>query len=138
MDSLSRENLTGNVRSGRPTEVSVVYVQIDGTRGHGLYSKPSEEIHVMAKRMHILDAQKALIEQKSVSFNIQMNMEGRLETSQDYYDAGILLYDPSKSVYDKLHSSNNAPYGIADAINQVFFLHPSLPPEITSRISDFT
>jgi len=114
--------------------VSVIYVQIDRTRGHGLYAKPSEEIHVMAKRMHISDAQRALAELKSVSFNIPRNNEERPETPQEYYDAGILLYDPSKSVYDKSLPSNNAPYPTANAIDQVFSLHPLLPPEVTLKI----
>ncbi len=117
--------------------MSVVYVQIDGTRGHGPYGKPSEEIHVMAKRMHILDAQKALTEQKSLSFNIPRNNEEETETPQDYYDAGILLYDPSKSVYDKSLPSFNAPNPTADAIDQVFSLHPPLPPEVTLKIREF-
>lgn len=136
MDNLSREQLTGDVRPGRPTDVSVVYVQIDGTRGYGLYGKPGEEIHVMAKRMHILDAQKALRKQKSVSFKIPRNNEERPETPQEYYDAGILLYDPSKSVYDKSLPSNNKPNPTADAVNQVLSLHPPLPPEVTLKICE--
>lgn len=137
VDGLSREQLTGNVRLGRSKEVSVVYVQIDGDSGHGLYSKPSEHIHVMAKRMHILDAQKALTEQKSLSSNLLRIDEEHIETPQDYYDAGLLLYDPSKSVYDTSRPSVNAPNPTEDAITEVCSLHPPLPPEVTLKIRVF-
>lgn len=137
MDSLSREQLTGNARPGRDTEVSVVYVQIDRDTGDGLYGKSSEETHVMAKRMHILDARKALVEQKPLSSDLSSSIADQNESPEAYYDAGILLYDPSKSVYDKSYPSIDAPNPIANAIKQVFALQPPLPPEVILRISEF-
>ena len=117
--------------------MSVVYVQINGTGKHGLSGKPGEEVPVIARRMHIPDAQKALTEQKSLLFNIPRTIQERPETPQEYYDAGILLYDPSRSVYDKSLASNSPPNPIADAMNQVFSLQPPLPPEVTLKISVF-
>ena len=134
---MTREQLTGDVRPGRSRDVSVVYVQIDETKGHGLNGKSGEELHVTARRMHTLYAQKALTEQKSLSFNISRKNQERRETPQEYYDAGILLYDPSKSVHDKSLPSDSPPDPTADTINQVFLLQPPLPPEVTLKIREF-
>ncbi|KAL8704950.1 MAG: hypothetical protein Q9201_001896 [Fulgogasparrea decipioides] len=137
VDALSREQLTGDVRPGRSTDVSVVYVQLDNTKGDGKNSMPCEEVNVIAKRMNIDSARQTIREQKPVSNGIPRE-NGSLEgTLQEWFEAGMLLYDPLKPIYDKTLSSSPITYEVDRAIDQVLSLRTPLPYEVAAMIKQY-
>ena len=87
--------------------------------------------------MRINHARHALREQKPISFKIPRNNQTRAGTPQEYYDEGILLYDPFRAIYDKSLSSNKTPDEVGRAVDQVFSLEPPLPLEIAEKITAY-
>lgn len=134
VDALSEEQLSGNVRQGRSRGLSVVYVQVDGTKGEGIYAKTGWDMNVMAKRMDIGDARDAVRECKAIPFAVPHSHDMHFGGPGAYYGGGILLYDPARPVYDKTISSPSDPDDIASATRQALALDPPLPPEIVTKI----
>ncbi|KAL8729985.1 MAG: hypothetical protein Q9181_004821 [Wetmoreana brouardii] len=136
VDALSREQLTGHVRPGRSTDVSVVYVQLDGTKGDGIDSMPCE-VNIIAKRMYIDRARQAIREQKRVLNEIPRDNGSLDGTLQEWFEAGMLLYDPLKPIYDKTLSSSLTTDEVGRAIEQVLSLRTCFPSEVAAMIKQY-
>lgn len=134
VDALSREQLTGNLRPGRPPEVSVVLVQL------GENEKPSNrsigEASILAKRMALDDAVKVVREGSMQSCDLPCTPYRGSDLNQQYYDGGFLLFDPLQQLYNRKISSVLSECTGSEAVDQVLDLEPTLPPEIALKIRD--
>ncbi|KAL8689524.1 MAG: hypothetical protein Q9218_004823 [Villophora microphyllina] len=139
VDALTSDQLTGKVRPGRSKDVSIVYVQIDRATKHKARLSSVKDTTVWAKRLNIDTVPWMLKERTSVSWGTTYDWCDRkyIRTPQQYYDAGMLLYDANKPVYDKTFSPSNTSDDFAHAMAQILSLDPPLPAELTDKITAY-
>lgn len=99
----------------------------------------SKNAKVLAKRMPVDTAVENVRYRLIESCVHSAEVERRLESPQEHYDLGMLLYDPLKPLYDKgvLPSPNMNLGRVESAVDQVLSLDPLLPLEIAMKITDY-
>ena len=117
------------VRPGRSSEVSIILLQKH--RNERIEDGSDCEFGVLAKRMAPEEAMKVIRADSLVTCD-WLNKDP--ESPQHYYNGGILLYDPTKQLYDKRRPSLLSGNRERDPVDQVFELEPILPPELALQI----
>ncbi|KAL8637274.1 MAG: hypothetical protein Q9228_005434 [Teloschistes exilis] len=138
VDALTHEQLTGKVRPGRSTDISIIYVQIDSATEDGAEANSVKDTTVLAKRINIVTAPSKLRERILVSWGPTDKNKPEIRSPQAYYEKGMLLYDHFKPVYNKAFSPSSTTDDVSHARAQVLSLDPPLPVELTDKITAYT
>ena len=151
-DSLSRSQLDGVVRPGRPAAVSLIITQISPPQ-----PSSSESDNVTPRRSSLINAKRVYIPEindvvdgKSIC-NIEFDEKIKNRTDpQSWYDQGMMLFDPQRPLFnrsfptaedqargrnqadDALHTMRSAPREIMDMIMQAHCVETNIDEMTTA------